>query len=123
MENIPGLKAEIEITGNLGNLEIETQKPDTGMSKVTGDFLKRGIEKNPMTGGVLAMIGAIQKMTGEVTVNHKNTPEMIKRIKNMRGGALVKIKNSTLGGALQTEINMRTGRGVIVNRERSHPEI
>ena len=93
------------------------------MSKVTGDILRKGIEKNPMTEGVLAMIGAIQKMTGEVTVNHKNTPEMIKRIKNMRGETLVKIKNSTLGETLQAEIKMRTGRGVKVNRERSHPEI
>ena len=76
-----------------------------------------------MTGGALAMTGAIQKMTGGVIANHKDTPEMIKRTKNMIGGALVIIKNSTLGGALQTEINMRTGIGLVVNKEKNHLEI
>ena len=92
---------------------------------MTGDILQRVIGKNNMIDmtGVLAMTGAIQEMTKGGIVNQKDIPEMIIRTENMRGGVLVIIKNSTLGGALQAEINMRTGIGLVVNKERNHPEI
>ena len=115
IRNIPGLEAETEIKGNL---EIEIQKTNTEGNKVTGDILQMGIGKNHMTnmiiGGVPVIIGAIQIMIGGVLANLKDTPEMIKGTKNMTGGALV-IKNRTLGGALQEEINMRTELGLAAN--------